>query len=283
MAGSFGSALLKLSLFASGWALPWRELLCGEAKLLRLNTPTNLRHNEVNTAARSRNDSQIGTTGHGCLLPPFRKRGERLEHPARIAGSLSRWDSQKLISILPPIIFLMPFKRARKTYDGESLYEYAVQALARQMRTVAEIKRLMRKRVKDQEHGELLVEMVIARLKEQKYLNDTSYAENYSRFRKENEKFGRMRVIQDLKIKGVHGDIIDSVVSAAYGDVNEEHLAREFLQRKRMVKPEGQKQAARVFRTLMRAGFSSRVIFRILKKWDVDDETLSALEEEVSG
>ena len=139
----------------------------------------------------------------------------------------------------------MPFKRARKTYDGESLYEYAVGALARQMRTVAEIKRLMRNRVKDQEHGELLVEMVVARLKEQKYLNDTSYAENYSRFRKENEKFGRLRVIQDLKTKGVHGDIIDSVVSAAYGDVNEEHLAREFLQRKRMVKPVGQKQAAR--------------------------------------
>ena len=40
----------------------------------------------------------------------------------------------------------MPFKRARKTYDGESLYEYAVGALARQMRTVAEIKRLMRNR-----------------------------------------------------------------------------------------------------------------------------------------
>ena len=184
---------------------------------------------------------------------------------------------------LPPIIFFMPFQRARKTYDRESLYEYAVRALARQMRTVAEIKRLMRNRVKEQEHGELLVEMVVARLKEQKYLNDTSYAENYSRFRKENEKFGRLRVIQDLKIKGVHGDIIDSVVSAAYGDVNEERLAREFLQRKRIVKPVGQKQAARVFRAMMRAGFSSGVIFRILKKWDVDDETLSALEGEASN
>jgi regulatory protein len=183
----------------------------------------------------------------------------------------------------PPIIFLMPFKRARKIYDGEALYEYAVGALARQMRTVAEIKRLMRNRMKDQEHGELLVEMVVARLKEQKYLNDTSYAENYSRFRKENEKFGRMRVVQDLKIKGVHGDIIDSVVSAAYGDVSEEQLAREFLQRKRVVKPEGQKQAARVFRAMIRAGFSSRVIFRILKKWDVDEETLEALEDEASG
>jgi regulatory protein len=177
----------------------------------------------------------------------------------------------------------MPFKRPHKIYDGESLYEYAVGALARQMRTVAEIKRLMRSRVKQQEHGELLVEMVVARLKEQKYLNDTSYAENYSRFRKENEKFGRLRVIQDLKIKGVHGDIIDSVVGAAYGDVNEERLARQFLQRKRMVKPVGQKAAARVFRTLTRAGFSSAIIFRILKQWEVDEATLTALEEEVSS
>jgi len=174
----------------------------------------------------------------------------------------------------------MPFKRAQKIYDEESLYEYAIGALGRQMRTVAEIKRLMRRRVGDQPHGELLVEVVVARLKLHHYLNDTSYAESYTRFRKENEKFGRMRVVQDLKVKGVHGDIIDSVVSAAYSDVNEEQLARQLLQRKRVGKPVGQKQAARVFRMLMRAGFSSRVIFPILKKWEVDDETLTALESE---
>lgn len=177
----------------------------------------------------------------------------------------------------------MPFKRTERVCDEESLYEYAVGALGRQMRTVAEIKRLMRRRVGDQPHGELLVEVVVARLKMHKYLNDTSYAESYTRFRKENEKFGRMRVVQDLKAKGVHGDIIESTVSAAYIGVNEEHLAREFLRRKRIVKPENQKQAARAFRTLMRAGFGSRIIFRILKKWDVDEETLAALEGEVSG
>lgn len=177
----------------------------------------------------------------------------------------------------------MAFKRTTRTYDEESLYEYAVGALGRRMRTVAEIKRLMRNRVGDQPHGELLVEVVVARLKLHKYLNDTSYAESYTRFRKENEKFGRLRVTQDLKAKGVHGDIIDSAVSAAYGEVNEEQLAREFLKRKRLTKPENQKQAARAFRTLVRAGFPSRVIFRILKKWNVDDEMIAALEEESSS
>jgi hypothetical protein len=34
---------------------------------------------------------------------------------------------------------------------------------------------------------------------------------------------------------------------------------------------------------MTRAGFPSRIIFRILKTWDVDDEMLAALEEERSS
>jgi len=174
----------------------------------------------------------------------------------------------------------MPFRRAAKVYDEASLYEYAVGALGRRMRTVAEIKRLMRNRVSSQENGDALIEAVVARLKAQRYLNDTGYAESYSRFRRENEKFGRRRVVQDLKVKGVHGDIIDKTVGAAYDGINEEQLARQYLLRKRLRKPADQKQAARVFRNLVRAGFSTRTIFRILKQWEIDDETLSALESE---
>src|SRR5215467_12480239 len=175
----------------------------------------------------------------------------------------------------------MPFKRVPKIYDEATLYEYAVGALGRKMRTIAELKRLMREKVRhQQEEGQLLVEVVIAKLKEQKYLNDSNYAESYSRFRRENEKFGRMRVVQDLKAKGVHGDIIDKTVGAAYSNVNEEKLAREFLQRKRTKKPKDQKEAARVFRMMVRAGFTSRTIVKILRAWDVEDETLTQLEQE---
>ncbi len=174
----------------------------------------------------------------------------------------------------------MAFKRTAKTYDEASLYEYAIGALGRKMRTVAEIKRLMRNRVSAQLNGDALIETVVGLLKSQQYLNDTKYAESYSRFRKENEKFGRLRVVQDLKIKGVHGDIIDTVVGAAYDEVNEEQLARDFLRRKRLAKPTNQKQTARVFRTLVRGGFPTSIIFRILKKWNVDDEVISELEEE---
>ena len=175
----------------------------------------------------------------------------------------------------------MPIKRASKIYDEAMLYEYAVGALSRKMRTVAELKRLLREKVQQQgEEGQLLVDVVVAKLKKQKYVNDLTYAESYSRFRRENEKFGRLRVVQDLKAKGVHGNIIDQTVDAAYQDVNEERLAREYVQRKRIKEPATQRAAAKVFRSLVRAGFTSRVIFRILKTWEVDDETISMLESE---
>jgi regulatory protein len=176
----------------------------------------------------------------------------------------------------------MSFRRvSERTYNVVELYEYAVGALGRRMRSVAEMKRLMRQKVRKQEDGEVLVNAVIEKLKEQKYLNDTQYATSYSTYRKDNEKFGRMRVITDLKIKGVHAEVIESTVGAAYEGVNEEELARAYLRRKRIdKKPADQKQAARVFRSLMRAGFPSRVIVHILKNWDVDEETVSSLESE---
>jgi regulatory protein len=168
----------------------------------------------------------------------------------------------------------------RKTYATENdLYEYAVGALARQMRTVAGLKRLLRQRVEPEtEYGQTLVELVIRRLKDQGYLNDAQYAAAYSSFRRDNEKFGRLRVIRDLKAKGVHGEVIEKAITSAYGEVNEEKQAREYLRRKRLQKPKDRKQAARIFRQLLRGGFPARTIFAILKKWDVDEEILEALE-----
>ena len=173
----------------------------------------------------------------------------------------------------------MAFPRPRKTGSEDELYEYAVGALARRMRSVAELKRLLRQRVEaDTEYGQTLLELVIRRLKDQGYLNDAKYAAAYSFFRRDNEKFGRRRVITDLKVKGVHGEVIEKAVASVYDEVNEEKQAREFLRRKRLKKPTDKKQAARIFRQLVRAGFGPKTIFTILKKWDVDEETLNALE-----
>jgi regulatory protein len=175
----------------------------------------------------------------------------------------------------------MSFPRPRKVDSEDELYEYAVGALGRRMRTVAELKRLLRPRVEmETEYGKTLVELIIRRLKDNGYLNDSQYAATYSSLRRDNQKFGKMRVISELKTRGVHGDLIDKAVTSAYEGVSDEKQARQYLRRKQLQKPEDRKEVARVFRQLARAGFGTKTIMTILKNWGVDEETMSALESE---
>jgi regulatory protein len=168
------------------------------------------------------------------------------------------------------------FKRPKKNLDENALYEYAIGALSRRMRTVAELKRLLRRRCQE----EAVVSSVIIRLKDHKYLSDSAYAAAYAALRRDNQKFGSRRVTTDLKVKGVHAEVIEKAIEDAYAGVNEPAQARAFLKRKRIEKPATNQDAARVFRALMRAGFGVSTSIRILKNWDVEDEVLTALQEE---
>jgi len=142
----------------------------------------------------------------------------------------------------------MPFQRksakARVPLDEPHLYDYAVKALGRQMRTEAELRRMMTARAEMGEQGEAAVRAVVGRLKEHGYLNDRSFAETYARLRQQNEKLGERRVRNDLQQKGVRAEVIEEAVGARYGETNEETLAREHLERKRIKKPENERETA---------------------------------------
>jgi regulatory protein len=176
----------------------------------------------------------------------------------------------------------MPFGRKsakpRAFLNEAGLYEYGVNSLGRQMRTEADLRRLMQRRVEPGERGEAAIAAVLARLREHGYLDDAAFAETYARLRQQNEKLGMRRVRQDLQQKGVESKLIAETLEARYGETNEEALAREHLERKRIHKPENEKETARVMRRLVAAGFSTSVIYKILRQWDVPDETLVALD-----
>lgn len=146
------------------------------------------------------------------------------------------------------------------------------------MRTESELRRLMTARAEQGESGEASVRAAIARLKEHGYLDDRAFAETYARLRQENEKLGARRVQQDLQRKGIRNDLIKETVDARYGETNEEKLAREHLERKRIRKPANEKDTARVMRRLVAAGFSTGTIYKVLRKWDVPEEELAALD-----
>jgi len=182
----------------------------------------------------------------------------------------------------------MAFARPKKREPvGEAgLFEYAVATLARRMRTVRDLRRLMKARAEEGAAGEAAMDAVILRLKELNYLSDTRFAADYTRLRKDNEKFGRRRVQQDLAMKGVEKELVASTLATAYEDVDETALAREYIARKRMKQPSGvdaKKETVRTMNRLMRAGFSSNAIFKVLRAWGAPVEEIdveeSALED----
>jgi regulatory protein len=169
-------------------------------------------------------------------------------------------------------------KKPRAPLNEAGLYDYAIKALGRRMRTEAELRRLIHQRAEPGDGGEAVVNAVLARLKEYGYLDDKSYAETFARLRHENEKLGQRSVRQRLAQKGVAAAIVEETIEARYAGTDEEALARQHLERKRIRKPENEKETARVMRRLVAAGFSTGVIYRILRQWDVPDEALAQLD-----
>lgn len=179
----------------------------------------------------------------------------------------------------------MAFARPKKRepVDEAGLFEYAVGVLARRMRTERDLRRLMKMRAEEGEAGVQAMDAVVVRLKELGYLCDERFAENYTRVRKEHEKFGRRRVQQDLMQKGVGKELVASALETAYEDVDEVALARQYIARKRMKQPSGanaQKETVRAMNRLLRAGFSSRAIYKVLQEWKLPDEVAEEMEEE---
>ena len=56
------------------------------------------------------------------------------------------------------------------------------------MRTESELRHLMQQRVEPGERGAEIISAVVKRLREYGFLNDSAFAETYTRLRQENEK-----------------------------------------------------------------------------------------------
>ena len=147
------------------------------------------------------------------------------------------------------------------------------------MRTEAELRRLMASRAEPGGHGEAAIAAVLTRLKEHGYLNDQSFAETYARLRQENDKLGQRRVRQDLAAEG-RSRRRSSVRrwTRATARPTRKRWRASILSESAFAKPENPKETARVMRRLVTAGFSTGIIYKILRQWNVPDEELVALE-----
>jgi regulatory protein len=171
-------------------------------------------------------------------------------------------------------------KAPRPPLDPPALLDFAVRSLSSRMKSIRDLRRKLAERAEPGETGAAHIEAVLIKLKDLGYLSDERFAADFTRLRKENEKFGQRRVQQGLMQKGIPQELANATLAAAYQDVDEVALAREYVERKRMKKPEDDKQTARTMRRLMAAGFSSRTIWKVLRGWGTELEEVDIADAE---
>ena len=163
--------------------------------------------------------------------------------------------------------------------DQQALLAYAVKLLAGRAHSTGELREKLRRRAEQPS----AVDAVLARLKENGYLDDQKFAETFASARLANDKLGKARVARDLRQRRVAASLVDRTVRKVYQDVNEESLIEQWVRRKYRLTPrEGllqeDKDLAAAYRRLIRAGFRSGEILRVLKRFARNPNLLDAFE-----
>jgi regulatory protein len=170
-------------------------------------------------------------------------------------------------------------ERKIRHLDGDGLWNYALKALGARAHSIGELRVKLQRRAAKAED----VEDILARLKESKYLDDGRFAEGYATARLANERFGKTRVLQDLRHRRVAPALAEKTVKTVYEDVDESALIEEWVRKKyRMAQREGlfheDKDMASAYRRLLRAGFRTGEIVNVLKKFAKNPELLDSFE-----
>jgi len=155
------------------------------------------------------------------------------------------------------------FSKSRPLETESELYDVAIRALMRRAHSVHEMKKLLARRT----DNELLVQVVMARLKESGQLDDARYAKQFARQRTQSRKQGKFRVARDLRARGVPDRHIDSALAEAAEQTDPAAVVRQRIQRKlRSFKGEiDDRKLASLYSSLLRAGFPTDIIRRELK------------------
>jgi len=155
------------------------------------------------------------------------------------------------------------FGKPRQLETEEELYEVAVRALMRRAHSVHEMKQKLGRR----SEKKLLVQVVMARLKENGMIDDAKYAKQFARQRTQIRKQGKYRVARDLRARGIPDRHISSALEEVAQTSDEATVVRQRIERKlRSYRGEiDEKKMASIYGSLLRAGFSADVVRRELK------------------
>ena len=159
--------------------------------------------------------------------------------------------------------------------DADALFEYAVRSLAARAASSGELRAKLTRRATAATDADA----VIARLKDLGYLDDKRFAEAFTNLRVENDGFGKMRVLHDLRGRRVAPAVAERAVSRAFEGRDELEMVTAYIERRMRSIAEGvplddDNRLAAAYRKLRRAGFSSGPILTVLKRFAARPEAI---------
>jgi regulatory protein len=170
--------------------------------------------------------------------------------------------------------------RPRKLDTEEELYDVALRALMRRAHSVQEMKQKLARRT----DNELLVRVVMARLKENGQLDDERFAQQFTRNRTQSRKQGKFRIARELRSRGVLDRHINSALEGSATQTEQAVMVRQRIERKlkshrgpKTGERIDDKKIASIYGSLLRAGFPSDLIRKELHR--VTRESLPEVEE----
>ena len=163
--------------------------------------------------------------------------------------------------------------------NAAELWEYALKALAARAHSTGELRQKLARRAEESAP----VEDVLARLKEHGYLDDRRFAEAFAAARLSNDKLGSARVTRDLRQRRVAPELAERTVRRVYQEVNEERLIEDFICRRYRLADrdtlfQEDKDLASAYRRLLRAGFRTGDIVKVLKRFARNPDLLDGFE-----
>ena len=168
-----------------------------------------------------------------------------------------------------------------KKLDAEALWSYALRALQRKPHSKQELKQKLKQRAQ----SDADLNSVLVKVREYGFIDDRKFSEALAEVRLQNQGFGRMRVLRELRAKRVASDVAAAAVERAFSGTDEQQLVEQFLARKYRGKDLGsfladEKNMMSTYRRLRLAGFSSSVSLAVLRRHSNRIDEWSEVEEE---
>ena len=180
-------------------------------------------------------------TGIRCLVYGYEIRGMKLEEDSYISEEQYQHIVNEIVG-----------RRAKKR---------AMHLLERMDRTEQQL----REKLILSEYPEQCIEDAISYVKSFHYLDDSRYAENFTRYSK--EKLSRQQIKQKLMNKGVSREVIENAIESEYDAEESQHI-RQLLEKKHFDNERcDEGEFRRVYQYLLRRGFRSNDILKEMKSY----------------